>query len=641
MSKIRLKKPTTVVLEAEVHPLLSAVKLLSNLGDAGRYVWLHSKTMHNQQAKFSYLDYAIKHLKARILEHGGARYRELPVDIVTFVESALLLGMGDEVYPTIKQELSSICSGRYMETVFTGGIGSGKTTGALITTAYSLYELSCLQNPQAVFGLARSSEIVLIFQSLNKDRAKEVDFERFKAMVDNSPYFKVTFPYDHSLKSMLRFPSRIVVKPLSGDDKSAIGENIFGGVIDEVNFMSVIENSKSSLDGGTYDQARMIYASIARRRESRFMSEGRLPGMLCLVSSKRYPGEFTDRKIEEAKTNPNIYIYDKRVWEVKDGMGTGGWFWVFTGSVSKRPRILTDEEKEALESEEELLVRRIPVEYLHAFRDNMLDALRDIAGVSTLAMHPFVLEPERITACFGLVPSILSRPECDFEVTKVGIYPKRIQRPHAPRFCHVDLAVTGDSCGFTVGHVSEFVAVTRGDRVEMLPVVVFDLILEIRPPVNGEIQFENVRKLIYKLKDVGCPIKWVSFDSYQSRDSIQLLAQQGFQTGMVSMDTSSTPYDVGRLAFYDGRVLCPEHEKALTEWVRLEKDPATGKIDHPPNWSKDCSDSMAGVIYGLTMRREIWSLHNISVSSIPDYLTNQARQHTLDKEREERAKLLG
>lgn len=34
--------------------------------------------------------------------------------------------------------------------------------------------------------------------------------------------------------------------------------------------------------------------------------------------------------------------------------------------------------------------------------------------------------------------------------------------------------------------------------------------------------------------------------------------------------------------------------------------------------SKDCSDSLAGVVYGLTMRREIWGMYGIQPVQIPE-----------------------
>ncbi len=57
--------------------------------------------------------------------------------------------------------------------------------------------------------------------------------------------------------------------------------------------------------------------------------------------------------------------------------------------------------------------------------------------------------------------------------------------------------------------------------------------------------------------------------------------------GEQSVDRTSAPYDVARAALCEGRVVAPFHEKALQEWTRLELDPRTGKVDHPPGGSKD------------------------------------------------------
>jgi hypothetical protein len=88
--------------------------------------------------------------------------------------------------------------------------------------------------------------------------------------------------------------------------------------------MAVVEQSKNAVDGGVFDQANEMYNSIIRRRKSRFMAAGGcLPGMVCLVSSKRYPGEFTDRKqlearAEKARTGKTgIFVYDRTLWQIK------------------------------------------------------------------------------------------------------------------------------------------------------------------------------------------------------------------------------------------------------------------------------------------------------------------------------------
>lgn len=605
--------------------LIAAETILQGMGQAGEYVWLLAKDKPLSE-RLPYLKRSIKALRHRMTQGGRSRWAEIPVDVKTFIESPLLLNMGDEVYDKIKDEIEQICSGKYVEAIFTGGIGSGKTTAALIVTAYGLYELSCMANPQKTFGLARSSEISFVFQAINKDRSKEVSYSRFREMIDDSPYFETVFPYDRELKSEMKFPQNIRAKPVSGDPKAAIGENVIGGVVDEINFMEKTEKSKQSADGGTFDQAKAIYDSIARRRESRFMIGGVLYGMLCCVSSKRYPGEFTDQKIEESKTNPAIYIYDKRVWEVKPDSASGSWMYLFTGTLSEMPRILDPEEVRDFMETRPQLVMAIPEEHRKNFDQDLLGAVRDIAGVSTLAQHPFIVHADKVAACFGKVPSVLSRTTANLTTETVEFFPKRVENKDMPRWAHIDLGLTGDSAGVAVGHCPGFKRVERFDSVEVMPRIRYDFVLEVPPPRNGEIEFEMIRRLLYNVRAAGLPIKWVSFDSFQSRDSIQIMAHKGFKTGLSSMDSTSLPYDVLKQAFYDSRVEMHTHEKAQMEIVRLEQDPVTGKIDHPPDWSKDCADAMAGVAYGLTMRKQIWSMHGVSLREAPDHLTRQMKE---------------
>jgi hypothetical protein len=68
---------------------------------------------------------------------------------------------------------------------------------------------------------------------------------------------------------------------------------------------------------------------------------------------------------------------------------------------------------------------------------------------------------------------------------------------------------------------------------------------------------------------------------------------------------------MSQVSVYSSRIALPKHDHCLKECLSLEKDVKTGKIDHPPSGSKDCSDALAGVAYGLTTRREIWAAHRI------------------------------
>jgi hypothetical protein len=543
-----------------------------------------------------------------------ARYRWLPVGPREFILSPAYMDAADAMWPMVLDEFERMNCGKYSELVLTGAIGVAKTTLALYTQAYQLYIMSCLRNPHAEFDMDRSSEILIIFQSLNASLAKSVDYMRFRAMLSKAPYFQKQFPFDPGYESEMRFPNRIIVKPVSGQDTGAIGQNVIGGIIDEINFMAVVEDSKHSRDGGSYDQAIANYSSIARRRESRFMQLGELPGMLCLVSSRNYPGQFTDKKEEEARTNPRIYIYDKRLWEIRPERFCGDKFRIFTGDETRKPRVL--EPGEIVPMEDQHMVMAIPTEYQSKFENDLLGMLRDVAGVSTMALHPFIINTNAIGACFGQVQSVLSREDVDFVASKLQIYPGRFENKYEPRFAHVDLAISKDSAGVSVGHVTGFKSVDRGDYTEMLPMIQMDFVLEIKPPKGGEIDFSKIRELLYAIRKI-VPFKWVSFDQFQSKDSMQIMHQNGFSVGYQSVDTDMTAYEVLKQAIYDGRLQVPVHPKVRKELVSLEIDQKKGKVDHPPHGSKDVADALAGVVYGLTMRREIWQKHGVPLTKIP------------------------
>jgi hypothetical protein len=132
-------------------------------------------------------------------------------------------------------------------------------------------------------------------------------------------------------------------------------------------------------------------------------------------------------------------------------------------------------------------------------------------------------------------------------------------------------------------------------------------------------------------------IRWCTFDQYQSKDTQQILRQEGFATGLQSIDESTNPYDFVKNALYDRRISMPKHVVCERELISLERDVKKNKIDHPPHGSKDVSDALAGVVFGLTMRREVWGMHRIPLGEIPPGLLDaiQAAKNVHGREQEE------
>ena len=607
--------------------------------DAAEKIWETGQKITDLSERAMFYAQTVVHVESELSGKPSpardyVQYRWKPVGIREFICSPHYLNKEKEVYPGVLEAAEELNGGGYVEAIMTGGIGSGKTTLALYTNAYQLYLLSCMHSPHKQFRLDPSSEILLVFQSITKQLAQGVDYQRFRNMIEGSPYFLKSYPFRKDLTNKLVFPNRVEVVPISGSETAAIGQNVMGGLIDELNYMAVVEKSRVAVDRGTYDQAILVYNSISRRRKSRFMENGKLPGILCLVSSKKYPGQFTDQKMAEAERDPTIFVYDKRVWDIKpDDFGNSGWFQVFAGDMTRKPRMLGKEEEVA--DDDRPLVVSVPEEFRLEFEKDVINALREIAGVSTLARHPFFLEVDKVHKSFKPRQSIFSQPVVDFVTQRLTLLKANFWNPEVPRFAHCDLALSGDSAGLVIGTVTGFKNVS-GDKGQpaYMPNIWIDGVLEVRPPKNCEILLSKIREVIIVLKKMGLNIVWVTFDQFQSSDSQQILRQQGLITGHQSMDEiPSRAYDFLKTAMYEARVDVPAHLKAHREILMLEKDAKTGRIDHQPGGSKDCSDAMAGVAYGLTMRREIWGLYRIPTLMIPQSV--YANVDKLKKEHEQ------
>ncbi len=365
------------------------------------------------------------------------------------------------VYPAVREAYVEICSGAYDECVLSGAIGVGKTQLAVYIQAYELYKLLCFRSPHAAFALDPSSEITIAFQSLSLELSEDGAFQRLRKLIDAAPVFQGTeFRYDPAKKSQLAFRNNIVVKPVSGEEAGTLGQNLISGVLDELNHMAYVEHSKRTRDQGAYDQAQALYDAIRRRRQSRFMRDGQLPGMLCLVSSKRYPGEFTERKAAEARQpGSRVYLYDKKIWEVKPSAYGTARFRVFSGDFTRPPRILRKDE--TMPGDEDRILA-VPIELRADFERDLPGALRDLGGVSTQVCSPFLPNRSAVAAIFRKAPQILSRTETDFVSSGLTV-PAGAWRSteQFPRYVHLDLSRSRDSTGIALAHVTRFIRLAR------------------------------------------------------------------------------------------------------------------------------------------------------------------------------------
>jgi hypothetical protein len=378
-------------------------------------------------------------------------------------------------------------------------------------------------------------------------------------------------------------------------------------------------------------RADTLYAAIQRRMKSRFQRQGRLPGILFIVSSKRTSHDFTAQRVREARNDPTVFVRDYPLWGVKpEAYYTTQKFWVLCGNETIPSKIVPNEEVEALRAKlpEETVIIDVPEDFRADFERDLEGSLRDLAGVATVAISPYIQRREKIEEAIDLTrihpfsklvhdPSKPGQMLWDHLVKEStarnpgGVSFKRLRpllNPTAARHVHIDPSLSGDATGLCMAHIGGFKDVVRrveGGRefMERAPLYIVDFLLRIVPPVGGEIELGDVRQFVYDLTAHGFLITSVTLDSFQSADAIQQLSKKGYTSARLSVDTHIEPYDNLKTALYENRVLYYNYPPLIDELRTVEHIREKNKVDHPAHGTKDVADAVAGCLYTLSQKQ--------------------------------------
>ena len=568
-------------------------------------------------------------------------YDETPVTPQEFLNSKFYLGpFTDSLYPKWKEELEYVLdpANAINEWILYGSIGTGKTSAASVAQLYKLYWLTCMKCPQKLFGLAAHFPVYFAFFSVTKGKAEDAINAKFQGMMNMSPYFREKLPKnprkvflqgaanmfgagyrEHPKKDdlfELVLPHNLHLL-FGSQTNHALSLDVFSATLDEMNFRS----KKSIRDDQDENSAQALYHQVRTRIESRFQNAGFNPGLVINISSARSSDSFVEQRIKEVREKDlkNVHISDFALWDVKPGRYGTKRFQVFVGSGFRSSRILTPGEVIPGMKEGETVIE-VPEVFRDSFETNLDAAIRDLAGVATAALNKLFKRREVIPAANGKYVNPI-QPETImigmnngleisdfFDVEAVSRYDNisrhLLLHPRAGRFVHVDLAKKGDCVGITSLCVPFYykkkLPHTDNNRSEILlqlPFVFVDFHTRIMAPKLDEISFEKVRQFLVWLRDnMGYPIVRVSYDSWQSIHSIQLLKENGFETETISVDKTDEPYMELMNAFIEKRIMKPPFEFLDLELRSLEHDisAARGAVDHPVSGSKDVADSLAG-----------------------------------------------
>lgn len=270
----------------------------------------------------------------------------------------------------------------------------------------------------------------------------------------------------------------------------------------------------------------------------------------------------------------------------------------------------------------------VPLDLKPLFLQDPENFIRDIACISTESTRPFFKRNDKIIEVYE---KGFKNPFNDETLEFDEDFKPTAHDMHR-RFMHIDLGLTKDAVGISMCHSPGF-----KDREEIsfddkkmvshmvrVPAIKFDFLGRIKSVRGEEILLSRVRELIYEISSRGFYLALITFDGFQSIDSIQILRSQGYKIARLSIDRTATkiildkkapdgsglsrhstegqilgPMQALKDVLYDNRLSLPKHKYWEIEAKGAEIDYKKNKVDHKPRGSIDLLQSMAGGVYNL------------------------------------------
>lgn len=567
-----------------------------------------------------------------------------------------------------------------------------------------VYELSCYENISSLFpNLSSISRIAMAYLSVTQAQAKMTGFHGIRELFDAVPYFREIFTRDPNIDSMLVWPQENMFITYGSRLNHFIGLDLIGATLDEANFHSgreTKETGSANLDNPIY----LLYDQVVSRAHSRFVTKDGNDSLSIIASSATIASSFTEERIKKGLDDPTVYIASPALWDVRPEQYDPERFYVFAGSEVVDPIIVDDiatlnrvleshkyktidvdmSIKQALQyvpSDIRYKMVSVPEEHRSAFKSNIIYMLQDLAGFSVAASNRFFTSKQAYESC---IKDDLKHPFTKEEIV-VSTTPNltqegylqvmdyvdptfKINNPQIPRYMHLDLALTGDSVGIAMSHISGWKRLNDGIPAEQtkveesifvggtstafeaslksfrptsgiqvhdnelkLPIITIDFMLRINPPNKPyQISYSKIRDFILWMKYVQkVNIQLITFDQFQSAQMAQELSESGIPTSYLSVDRTPTPYRTLANLIQDDRVNYYSYEPFRRELFSLIESRTTSNkvtIDHPKGGSKDVSDAVAGAVYNAVISNDKTDTTEVSLAET--FVQVNTRQNT-------------
>ena len=450
---------------------------------------------------------------------------------------------------------------------------SGKDHIARIAALRIVYLLLCLDKPQEYYGMPDQDTIHLLNVATARSQATRAYFTPLVKAMRTSPWFK---DRGEPKQDTVIWDKNIETVSGHSEAESQEGLNLMLGIADEIDGFKSREAPgarKAEFVNSAESIVDMLHSSAKTRFPKNFK--------VVHISYPRYVGSPILNLLEHGKKEQEIYGEKSRYY-------TSG------------PYATWD-----------VHPNRTKADFEEDYRKDPIMARTKYECKPERAVNPYFRNKEAIKYCMtGDKDAILVDYELQHDNSAAvwhatyGINIKPI--PGASYVIHADLALRNDRAGVAMSHVVNFdefksvgVDETDGSNVERWesrPNLKVDFCFGYEADLSSEpareIQIRWVRQLVSELRRQGFPILKVTYDQFQSADSMQILEAQGIETERISADINDNVWKNLRDLMYEGRVVLPNEELLYNELTSLMKMPG-GKVDHPAGTGKDIADAVA------------------------------------------------
>lgn len=579
-------------------------------------------------------EYALKVLSeyangsSKLLEElQYSEYSEIPVDIETFLTDDRYLGQAwkdaggklklyDFWLDRLKELFPTNIDTAYNTLLESGARGIGKSEIACgCVGAYLMYRVMCMKNPLEFYHLKQTEKICFAFMNIKLDLAEEIAISKFQKTIQMSPWFmskgRMT-TYHGNPYWVPPEPIQIIIGSQSDD---VIGQPIFYAFFDEISFIKNMDVDKQK------KKAKDMVDTALGGMLTRFVHQGKNPTMLVIASSKRSEQSFMEEHIKVlSQTEGNTtMIVDKPVWEVKPkGTYSDQIFYLALGNKFLESMVIPTEDNDKLDlyRNRGYKILEVPIDFRSKFLQDIDRNLCDFAGISSSSTGKFM--SGRVVA--DCINDTYKNPFSN-DVLEIGNgkedkaqYSQFFELKNVPSellykplYIHLDMSLSGDMTGIAgVWIIGKKVSTDTNQANDLMFRLAFSV--SIKAPKGRQISFEKNRNFIRWLKQQGFKIKGITCDTYQSADLIQQLSSEGYECEILSVDRVQDnvcrPYQYLRSTIYEQRFEMYRSNRLFDEFVDIEKDMNTGKVDHTSGFHKDVLDAVCGATFNASKHAE-------------------------------------